>query len=344
MNFFLWPAATYRPTWRKAPGGNSVSALEDAFRGLFPGATEPVAVSSGRAGLAMALQVMGIGREDFVEIPPYASHCLLEAVSRVGTPMPAGTHAGHAAEVIYHQWGYVQRRPVGVTPIIEDACDSLCAPDAQLLPLGGRFEIWSLPKILGCSCGGVVWCRNVGEAEELRRLRESRRGGMRIQWVLRMLGLRYPALAHYWAGRESLCGGLPRFAAAEVARRIESLPNVVAQRRGRLEQLERFRPEWLPQMTDRFPCVLPVEFDTSVWTRLRAMGVTTGPRHFEIVSPSGSRRLVKTLPLPIHQSVTDVAFERILELLETAGEVVRRAAPLHPPKVCGSAKGDDLGS
>ena len=289
--------------------------VETAIGRLFsPG--HPVALSSGRAGLALILTTIGLTRPDLVRVPPYASHCVLESVSRVATPLSAVAKGTPSAWLLYHQWGYIQQPPVGAAELIEDACDSLCKPGASLFPGRGRFELWSLPKILGCSGGGVVWCREARDADLLRGARDSRANGATMQWLLRMASSRFSSLGEYWSGRESACGALSRFAAADILAAIERWPDCVAMRRERLALLESQIPDWLTRPRDRLPCVVPVLADAGLEKRIRNLGIMTGIRHFERTMPDGSSQYVKTLPLPIHQDVELTTLRDVLELLK----------------------------
>ena len=315
MPAFLWPRATYHAgSLLRLPQATAAS-IEAAIQRLFP-TGYPVAFSSGRAGLAATLSAIGLSRPDLVRVPPYASHCVLEAVSRVATPMPAGAKGKHAAWLLYHQWGYVQSPPATEAVLIEDACDSFCQVGAPLFPAGGQFELWSLPKILGCCGGGIIWCRNEQDADRLRDTRDSRGGTASLQWLLRMAGSRYPSLGDYWSGREAACGPLSRIAAADILAAIERWPDCAAMRRERLARLESRIPAWLPRPHARLPCVVPVPASAQVEEKIRALGITTGFRHFERTMPDGTIQYVKAFPLPIHQDVDLVMLQEVLALLE----------------------------
>ena len=316
MNHFLWPEGSYRVRSLRRIASATAGDIERALNAMFPGSGHPVAVSSGRAGLAMILQIVGLRRPDLVQVPAYASHCVLEAVSRLATPLPAGIRMRHAARIIYHQWGYVQQYPETDVPTIEDACDTLCEPGAPLFPLRGRFEIWSLPKILGCSSGGIVWCRDSADADMLRKVRETRRGGAWIQWLLRVFGKASPALAEYWAGREAACGALAAPGAADLLASMECWTRLYAERQKRLALLDPYVPAWLPRSVMRMPCVVPLEFPLPE-DRLRQIGIDAGVRHFERRLSDGATKLVPVVPLPIHQDVSDAVFEQVLSILET---------------------------
>ena len=321
MSTFLWPVGAYRFHALSRTVAASAVEVEDALSSLFPATGHAVAVSSGRAGLALALTTIGLKRPDLVEVPPYASHCVLDAVSRIATPLASGAEGARAACVIYHQWGYVQARALPSTEIIEDACDSLCRPGTKLFPLRGRFELWSLPKILGCASGGVVWCHRGEDAETLRRLRDSRREAARMQFTLRLLGRRFPSLLDYWAGRETLCGHLTRPAAADVLEAFSRWSELAAEREARFAMFGPYLPTWLSRSNERLPCVVPIHYESRLDAALHGIGIQIGRRHLERVHVDGRVELVPVLPVPIHQGVP-------LPLLEqTAGVLERHEAP-----------------
>lgn len=158
-----------------APRLMSVETIEEKLRGMFP-TGYPVLCSSGRAALVIALLESEVSRGDLVGVFPYASHCVLDAVSRVATPLSGPTAVAVALRVVYHQWGFVQETDLSKNTI-EDCVDTLCVPGAAIFPGGGRFEIWSLPKIIGTTSGAVLWCRDSETAAKIRCFRDERGGG-----------------------------------------------------------------------------------------------------------------------------------------------------------------------
>ena len=55
---------------------------------------------------------------------------------------------------------------------MKDCADSLYPIGGIVCSNGSRFEVWSLPKIIGTPFGGVMWCRNETEADVLRKERD----------------------------------------------------------------------------------------------------------------------------------------------------------------------------
>lgn len=312
---FLWPTGGPIRSLRDALRLTPVAVVEERLAAMFPSA-HPVLLSSGRAALALALTQMGAGRADMVGVFPYASHCVLEAVSRVATPL-AGTGAVRLPRrVVYHQWGYVQERGLAADTV-EDAVDSLCRPGAGLCPGGGRFEIWSMPKLIGSTGGGVLWCRNGMDARALRELR-GRRGGGAAQWMLR-LASRYRRTPYlWWLGGESAGGRPSTLDAGEVMAGIERWDSIVADRAAKLASVRDLVPSWLNLDGDRLPPVVPVVVSDTVASRLGAMGIGCGQRHFERVAGDGARESVKVYPLPIHQEMPPALLARAADCIRSA--------------------------
>jgi putative PLP-dependent aminotransferase (TIGR04422 family) len=270
-------------------------------------------VSSGRTGLVLALEAMGAGRADLVGLFPYASSCVVEAVGRVATPVggPAALAAG--LRLVYHQWGFVQERGLG-TAVLEDAVDSFCEPGAELFPAGGEYEVWSLSKLLGSLGGGVVWCRDVAIAREMRERRDCRNGLTAARWGARLLSTRWPAWGALWHGAEVAAGAPPRWGCGEILRRIERWHMLLQERGVRVGMVRPHLPSWLETAPGRIPTAIPVVVDSDQATALERIGFTTGVRHMERVR-SGHRDLVRLFPIPVHQDVPLAALERALAVV-----------------------------
>lgn len=271
-----------------------IEQIEARLHQMFPSA-HPVVTSSGRTALAIALASLSLGRIDRVAAYDFASHCVLDAISRIAMPVAADAQSV-TARVVYHQWGFVQTIPAPPAAFIEDAIDTLCEPGCTLFPTGGMFEIWSLSKILGTLTGGVLWCRDEASADQAKGIRDARPTAPE-QVVLRLLAGHVTAAHHYWHGRETLCGPLPRFAAGEIVRRLEHWHELCAHRRQRLKQLA----HWLEGIEGRHPgrlahaLPLPLDKFPEVFRR-----------QFEFPSRVFADHK-PVFPLPLHAQVPDAA-------------------------------------
>ncbi|MGP1255661.1 MAG: putative PLP-dependent aminotransferase [Kiloniellales bacterium] len=289
-----------------------VEAVEERLRQLYPGG-EPVLVSSGRSGLSLIVEYLGLGRLDRVRVFPYASHCVLDAVGRRAMPS-LESQPEPAASIEFHQWGYLRNTDEAVD--IEDAVDSLCEPGCQLMPQGGRFEVWSLPKILGSLTGGVIWCRDPQDATRLRDMRVARPGAW-TQFCLRLLSVRSQAAIEYWSAREPIGGRLPQLALGEIDFLLMNLTDALSARRANFAKLAAFLPPGIHRAEGRWPCVVPVTAEDRALEELQSLGAV-GPRHFEGDGRRGDRPLLRVLPLPIHQSVSVDTVESMAEVLQAS--------------------------
>lgn len=306
----LWPGASRRSVLRSMLRRCSRTEVENLFQQSWPSGT-PILLSSGRAALALALRTCGLSRPDVVRLFPYASHCVIESVGRVATPCAPAYHDWDAS-IHYHQWGY-ERRAVDVD--IEDSVDSLYAPGAPLFASNGRFEVWSISKILGSSGGGVLWCQDPDDAARGKQILHSIDGQEGVRWALRAAGLftRSKAIEGLWAAKESLGGRPTQFLASEVAHEFPKWERLVSDRRARLEEvLDRgISIVEIPSEFVRLPSILPLSLSALRVETLRTLGYEAAPKHF--LRSDG--QMTQVLPLPIHHGVPDGLFARTVEAL-----------------------------
>lgn len=305
-DIFLWPRP--RPLLARHWLGGAINCadIEAQLKALYP-AAEPVLFSSARAGLRATLVHLGLSRPDLVWVPPFSSHCVFDAVSRIATPTTQATETP-AAALIYHQWGHVCRHSFAAgTTIIEDAVDTLFAPGATPFAVGGRFALWSLPKVVASHWGGVVFCTQVSDAQALRSMRDALPSGT-LQACLR-LGEHLPRVAAYWHGSEAGQGRLPSFALHHIAEALSDLPAEVDARRQRLSRLQVASSAPHPA-ADRLPSNIPVPAIASLAGTLPSGDqLTAGIRSFNIDRCAPNARWQRVFPIPIHQDIcgTDIA-------------------------------------
>ena len=111
-NYAIWPKSKFRI--REYLKFNlyflTSSRLEKRLEKMFPSGYA-VLCSSGRAAINMALVYKKHSRPDFVGVNSYTSHCVLDSISRVATPIIWNfkPQANTKTRLIYHQWGYIQK-------------------------------------------------------------------------------------------------------------------------------------------------------------------------------------------------------------------------------------------
>ena len=279
---------------------NSTS-IEDKFF-TFWNSGYPVLTSSAKVSIILALKNNQISRGDYVGLQPFISPCVVKSVSTQAMPNYQQNQQNHST-IIYHQYGYLHNA-IDCGNLIEDAVDSLCVPGSNLLPLGGRYEIWSLPKILGTSAGSVIWCKNIEDASAIRKLRDSANKNGFMQWTLRILGSKWIEFYYYWEGGELYHNGkLPKIAIGDILKKIESFDRIIEDRIKKLNILKHLVPDELILSRDRLPCLIPLtDLNSTVKSKLFKLGFNLNERHM-VVNKNDSRGVIKFFPLPIHQDV-----------------------------------------
>jgi putative PLP-dependent aminotransferase (TIGR04422 family) len=314
--FFLWPEPTRLSAADFLGSKCPYELIEAQIRELFPTA-EPVLFSSARAGLTALLNVLELSRPSLVWVPPFSSHCVLDAVAHFATPVtlqPAKDPL--AAALVYHQWGHVHTHDFsGGVRIIEDCVDTLLVPGSSPFAAGGEFALWSLPKVLGTLAGGVIFCRSPAAADELRRIRIAR-GESALQALLRAGAKVSQTASAYWNGAEALSGGLVEPLRRQIFRRIGELNRVVDERLNSLEVISvmlRLHCEKRGRLPSNLPMCIPTG-----WERVWGAGklITSGLRSFNSNMRSPSVAWTKVAPLPVHLQMRS---EDLLEIFSLAG-------------------------
>ena len=296
---FLWPKIKINIL--NFFGTCNQKKLELFFQKMFPSG-HPVLCSSGRVALYISVNESKLRREDKLKLFPYASHCVINTVSRLTTPV---THDYKTPNIInYHQWGI--KFSNSDNTLIEDSVDSLYKKNTPLFNLGANYEIWSLPKILGTSSGGILWCKNESDAI---RIRNQIRGGKKIffNWILRLLSLISKTFYDFWEGTEYGYKGLSLPQRNEIFKKAKMWEKLVADRE---EKTQLFINKSILNDQDingRYPSCIPILTNRNE-DEIEKMGLSVGLRHFY-----DGENLVKVLPLPIHQDVSIKFLRNILE-------------------------------
>ena len=299
---FLWPKTKF--LLRNCFGFISVRKLEDRLSEMFPSAY-PVVCSSGRVALFIALKELNLTRKNNLKIFPFASHCVLNIVGQITSPNSNKDLAANT-ELIYHQWGYSHKSKMNT--IIEDSVDSLYLPGSKLLSKGGLFEIWSFNKILGCSSGGVLWCKNKKDAE---RIRKKIKNGPLIffQWALRLLSLKFSTLYKYWNAGEFGYLGISIFQSNEIWTMLKKWDFFIEDRLSKLSQLIEHSVISEINTESRLPCVINI--DPKALISFDKLNDEIGIRHFDKNRNSSCQELIKVAPIPIHQDVTNDEIDKL---------------------------------
>jgi len=153
--------------WRNTPvtaiKGNDVDISRD------------VIISSARQGLTKAIAILGLKRSDYVGMPDYVGHCIIDFIGRKATPVPIKflPQKYASAVLLYDQWGWQKtsiarlelKKKYQNIRIIWDRVDSLplsFGDEAVNSENEADIQIFSLSKTLGAGGGGLVWIAGKG--------------------------------------------------------------------------------------------------------------------------------------------------------------------------------------
>lgn len=304
----LWPHPSLTSALKGLVRPTAVETVESALEQLFPSGYA-VLTSSGRVALVLALRALGLGRTSTVALFPYASHCVIDATGLVATPVSRVNVAD--AGIAFHQWGMTDQGVGSIQPLIEDAVDTLCRPGTPLFPLQSDFEAWSLPKILGTTSGGVLWCRSRETAEALRRARDTGRGGG-WPWMMRLASIKITGVYDMWRGVELGVGRPGKRQCGEIMHEISNWDAHWRDRADKVALLATLDLHRTLRPEGRLGPHVPITLDERTVARCAALGLDPGVRHVEVPG----RGLVEVQPVPVHQ---DVGTETIRALVETLG-------------------------
>ncbi len=299
---FLWPKVKFN--FSSFFGFNRIDNTEKELHKMFPSGY-PVLCSSGRVALYIAINESNLDRSKKINLYPYASHCVLNTIGRLTNPNPYMSE--NQIDIIYHQWGVTFN--CNHKPLIEDSVDSLYERNTPLFQGGAKFEIWSLPKILGTTSGGILWCKKEKDAI-LIRSKINNKKGIIFSWILRLLSYKFSLFYSLWEGTEKGYKGLSRLQINEIFSQIKLWDKVVENRKEKLDIFKKYSILNDNNLGGRLPSCLPVKTNISE-NKLDGFGFSTGIRHFLTETT-----LEKVFPLPIHQ---DVSISSLNNLFKNGG-------------------------
>ena len=297
--YFLWPNVRLKAS--NFFGSCSSEKLEELFRNMFPSGY-PVLCSSGRVALYIAVIESKLVREDKIKLFPYASHCVINTISRLTTPISHEFESPN--EIIYHQWGINYTKKC--KPIIEDSVDSLYERQTPLFNSGANYEIWSLSKILGISSGGIIWCKNKSDAIRIKNKMKSEKYVF-ISWILKLLSFKSNIFYEYWEGTEYGYKGLSLFQRNEIYNSIKLWDKLVKDRKQKLRLFIKNSILKGQKIRGRLPCCLPI-LTKLTEEEIEKMGFSVGLRHYY-----DGKTLKKVFPLPIHQEVDSIFLSNVVK-------------------------------
>lgn len=268
--------------------------------------------SSARNSLKTILEAKGFSRADRIWLMPYTSHCVVNAVGSVASPY-IGDLTLSDAVVAYHQFGFQKKISVK-TYIIEDSVDSLCLNSQALFPNeNSEYEIFSLPKLIGSTFGGLVVCKDIHSWERLkeRRLDNNILSPVVVS-LLRIAKKFSRSMIYGWEGLSIYSSGLPRFALADIAFKIKDYDRILETRNENMQFIKtKFNFEFCPS---RIPTAIPLNVS------LIKPEFLPGLNHLirNIYTDSTVDQETKPVPvllLPIHQDVDRNKLNNIINLI-----------------------------
>jgi putative PLP-dependent aminotransferase (TIGR04422 family) len=274
-----------------------------------------VVMPSARAALSLILKTHGFARSHVIFAPLWTSHCVWDVLGRYSNPT-VGFDPAPDGFLAVHKWGYVHRfenTPRGL--IIEDSVDSLVASGDSLFPNGGLYELFSLPKIMGTFCGGIVLTRRRALAARLR----SHRQNVAASFAARQTDLKYACVRSNgtrgteWQCVEYLNTRLDPNGLEHVLQCIGNYDINAKTIQRRLESVVKTAPRLARQLDPRrLPPVLPV----AVRSRpRRAANSSIMIRRFDFSRRIDLPRYEPAYLLPLHFGVPDAQFQRTLAFL-----------------------------
>lgn len=319
--YYHWPTVDTTSDWDDADLDDAERCeLRDRIESFFADrlGAPALLVPSARAGLALLLSHHGIQRGDDVFAPRWSAHCLWDVISRTATPRSRLDDDVDVALAV-HQWGQIHDAPADIDAlVVEDSVDSLLTDGRTLFPNSGRYELLSLPKLVGSYTGGIILFREAADARAVRTTRSPDRSLGRRQSRLRHSETRGEDTGHKrWGDREHENQWLDGNALRNIEACLPYYEYNADTIRDRLAQLdERDLPSAELDVRDsRLPPVAPFPTDRE------SVSEPVTCRHLNVARDLADPVYERTALVPLHFGVTESFFERTLSLVCDAGHM-----------------------
>ena len=113
---------------------------------------------SARASISAIIRYLKFDRSKLVYIDKFSSHCLFNTI---GALTNVSSELKSSDLIIYnHKWGLKKNSKKNYKYSIEDSVDSIILDKSTMFPNNSKFEIFSLPKIIGSVQGGLIFSRD----------------------------------------------------------------------------------------------------------------------------------------------------------------------------------------
>lgn len=271
---------------------------------------------SARAGLSALMLYLKINRSDVVFTSKWASKCVFDVIGNFSNPSVVMTEEVNKILLI-HKWGKVYKNshhPFASECIIEDSVDSFIVDSKCLFANMGKFEVLSLPKLIGGINGGIVlthdekfkqFAKNLqGQNMELARW-QSRLKKKEITQHSEFLHSPENELKNFSLVEEDLQALIQQLSIWDdcqniIIQRLEILKNKIAFEHLIHNPLKRVGP------------VLPLAVSKYDFNNRQGIMV----RNFSFESEVSQLKFVPCWLLPLHFGIDDKTFDQLLAGLE----------------------------
>jgi putative PLP-dependent aminotransferase (TIGR04422 family) len=310
-NYFFWPKPKFSNVYKSY--FYKTHNIEDILNKYFPSGY-PVLFPSARSALYFCIIYNRLNRENFVEYFPYANECILSSISQVTNPVPLNFYKNSDLKISYHHWGY-QIKLKNHNKILEDSADSLYLKNSKLFNSNGNFEIWSLPKILGTFSGGILWCKDINDYNEIKKIYPDSKIGF-VNSFSKLFSHKSSYFYNLWKAECYSNFNLPNFYRKEIYRALENWSYYTDLVQKNIEIISTIIEDWVPKNNNRLPCVIPFKEDLKIFNILKNKGIKNDLRMFNVNFDENDQKYEKVYSVPVHYQVNKEFLKKIISIIK----------------------------
>jgi len=285
------------------------SEIESFFKSIYD--HDCFLFPSGRALISQILEYNKIGRNELVFVPKWSSYCVFSSVAYHSNPTIELINKVNVI-IANHKWGFVKKVDSSISDfVIEDSVDSIIQSKEFLFPNDGKYEIISLPKIIGSYSGAILFSQDSKFNDYLNKKREEnydlaiRQSRIRNE-IMRRANENHSA----WNEQEMSNYNLEYNALNDI---IEKLKNFNINKKTIISRLEKIANQLSLDIdfNERLGPVLPLpcsKYDIN-FDKIMV-------RHFNFNKNEGKGIFEEVFLIPLHFGVSDPIFESILDSIK----------------------------
>jgi len=136
-----------------------ITFIENFFYDKFKSTV--IVFPSARSCIGAILEFEKLNRNDEVYVSKWVSNCIFGSIGFYSNPTV--NFIKPRMVLANNNWGLIQKFNFSLKKnriIIDDSCDSLINDNKDLYPNKSKYEIFSLPKLIGSIAGGLVITKN----------------------------------------------------------------------------------------------------------------------------------------------------------------------------------------